>query len=62
MSFEPGQPSSSTSVKPKHIPAAKYPPAKANFVEPPYPSSAQQVPHYPNFEPPTTPCPSVPGK
>eukprot|EP00969_Alexandrium_andersonii_P290541 12841676-Alexandrium_andersonii.AAC.1 len=44
------------------MPAAKCPPAKANFVDPPYPSSAQQVPNYPNFEPPTTPCPSGPGK
>eukprot|EP00969_Alexandrium_andersonii_P038604 1692036-Alexandrium_andersonii.AAC.1 len=44
------------------MPAAKYPPAKAHFVEPPYPASAQQAPFTPNFEPSTTPCPSAPGK
>eukprot|EP00969_Alexandrium_andersonii_P110979 4898715-Alexandrium_andersonii.AAC.1 len=38
-SFGPEKPSSSTSCKPKHMPAAKYTPAKANFFEPPLPAS-----------------------
>eukprot|EP00969_Alexandrium_andersonii_P216906 9580718-Alexandrium_andersonii.AAC.1 len=36
-SFSPEEPSSSTSPKPKHVPAAKYFPAKANFIKPPVP-------------------------
>eukprot|EP00969_Alexandrium_andersonii_P056338 2483767-Alexandrium_andersonii.AAC.1 len=39
-SFGPEKPSSSTSVKPKRMPAAKYIPAKAHFFEPPPPASA----------------------
>eukprot|EP00969_Alexandrium_andersonii_P063899 2814725-Alexandrium_andersonii.AAC.1 len=60
----PEAPSSSTTPKPKHMPAAKYFPAKANFIAPPAPG-AQQVqfaPRVPDFEPPITPCASVPGR
>eukprot|EP00969_Alexandrium_andersonii_P122375 5409953-Alexandrium_andersonii.AAC.1 len=57
-SFGPEKPSSSTSVKPKHLPAAKYIPVNANFVEPPLPGGAQQAQFASNFEPSTTPCAS----
>eukprot|EP00969_Alexandrium_andersonii_P275674 12183236-Alexandrium_andersonii.AAC.1 len=60
--FGPEKPSSTTSIQPKHMPAAKYFPAKAHFVEPPPPASAQQAQFAPNFEPSTRPCPPVPGK
>eukprot|EP00969_Alexandrium_andersonii_P072721 3209092-Alexandrium_andersonii.AAC.1 len=39
-SFSPG-PSSSTSPKPKHMPAAEYFPAKANCTKPPAPGVQQ---------------------
>eukprot|EP00969_Alexandrium_andersonii_P089101 3932357-Alexandrium_andersonii.AAC.1 len=43
------------------MPAAKYIPANANFIEPPLPG-VQQAQFAPNFEPPATPCASVPGE
>eukprot|EP00969_Alexandrium_andersonii_P094410 4170823-Alexandrium_andersonii.AAC.1 len=45
------------------MPAAKYPPAAANFIDSPYPSgSGHQMANFLNIEPNTAPCPSVPGK
>eukprot|EP00969_Alexandrium_andersonii_P165362 7308156-Alexandrium_andersonii.AAC.1 len=67
-SFTPGKPSSSTSgPTAKHMPAAKYPPMAANFVESPYPSGSghpmkNSMTNTLNLEPVHTPSLSVPGK